>query len=483
MSILAIDQGTTGTTLVVYGKEGEVLGRAYREIPQIYPQPGWVEHDPYALWQSVVAALEELPPEVTARVSALGITNQRETTIVWDRRTGKPVYNAIVWQCRRTADLSARLAPKEEMIRRKTGLTPDAYFSATKIRWILDRVNPEDREHLLFGNVDSWLIWNLTGGSLHTTDLTNASRTMLFNIKEQKWDEELLALFDIPLSMLPSVRPSRGDFGRVQTIARLRGCPILGVAGDQQASLFGQGCLLPGQVKNTYGTGSFIMMNLGDKPGATPRGLLTTLALGPEGKGAYALEGSVFMAGATLQFLRDGWKLIDRYDGLEAMAAALPDNGGVYFVPAFVGLGAPYWDMEARGAIVGLTRGVSREHLIRAALEAMAYQTLDVLTAMESATGVVAPYLLVDGGAARNRFLLQFQADILNKTVKPWATAEATSLGVAFLAGLEAGFWSGQEEISRLAQPASAIEPKMGEDTRRHLLDGWQQAVRQTRTR
>lgn len=483
MCILAIDQGTTGTTAIVYGPQGEILARAYRETRQIYPRPGWVEHDPLEIWQTVVATVQEVTRSCPQRIAALGITNQRETTIVWDRKTGIPVYNAIVWQCRRTASLCADLMPHQEIIRAKTGLPLDAYFSATKIRWILDQAPISSPDDLLFGTVDTWLIWKLTGGAVHATDFTNASRTMLLDIEKRQWDADLCRLFGVPAQLLPEVKPSRNRYGLIETIPELAGIPILAVVGDQQASLFGQGCVARGQVKNTYGTGCFIMMNTGGQRPSSGSGLITTLALGENGDPCFALEGSVFMAGATLQFLRDELKLIQSYDEVEAAARAVADNAGVYLVPAFAGLGAPHWDMEARGTITGLTRGANRNHLIRAALEAMAYQTGDVIAIMEAETGIIPEFLLVDGGAVKNQFLIQFQADILNKPVRRSAIAEATSLGAALLAGLEAGIWKDQNDLARLTRHEEAVNPVMDQKQRQELIAGWHQAVRQARTR
>lgn len=483
MCILAIDQGTTGTTSIICSRQGEILARAYGETRQIYPKPGWVEHDPTEIWRTVVSTVEELLAKFPGKITALGITNQRETTILWDRKTGVPVYNAIVWQCRRTSSYIASLKPQEEMIREKTGLPLDAYFSASKIRWILDHGQIPARADLLFGTVDSWLIWKLTGGAVHATDFTNASRTMLFDIKKRQWDEELCRLFGVPVRLLPEVRPSCSDFGLVRTIPRLEGVPISAVAGDQQASLFGQGCVSPGQTKNTYGTGCFIMMNTGQERPFSRNGLISTIAVDGSGNPCFALEGSVFAAGAALQFLRDELKIINSYDEVEEAARAVSDNGGVYLVPAFAGLGAPHWDMEARGTITGLTRGSGRNHLIRAALESMAYQTHDVISVMEKETGIVPAFLLVDGGAAKNQFLMQFQADIIAKPVRRSFIAESTSLGVAYLAGLQAGIWKDQAELARLTRHEKEFYPAMDSRLRGELLDGWHRALRQARIR
>ncbi len=481
--ILAIDQGTTGTTAVVYDRQGNALRKAYREITQLYPQPGWVEHDPEEIWQTVLESIAESAGPFEGKILAVGITNQRETTILWDKKTGKPLHNAIVWQCRRTMSLCEDLKPHGKGIREKTGLPLDAYFSGTKIRWLLDHLKDLSLEDVLAGTVDSWLIWKLTSGKVHATDPTNASRTMLFDIAKKKWDEPLCRLMGIPREILPEVRESRGDYGLVTSVPVLHGVPIRGVAGDQQASLFGQGCHAAGQIKNTYGTGLFVMMNTGAKRRISQKGLVTTLALDGNGRACYALEGSVFIAGAAIQWLRDELKIIGSAAESQRAAESVPDNGGVYLVPAFVGLGAPHWDMETRGTIVGLTRGSNRGHLIRAALESMAYQTGDVLSAMEEDTGLPCESLVVDGGAAKNDFLLQFQADILGIPVKRFAVSEATSLGAAYLAGLEVGFWKGEEELAGLIRYDTTFLPKLAPPGRRELLAGWGKALRQARTR
>ncbi|MDI6725510.1 MAG: glycerol kinase GlpK [Smithellaceae bacterium] len=481
MYILAIDQGTTGTTSVLYDRQGEILARAYAETKQIYPKPGWVEHDPPEIWQAVLDTVGELLRGFSGRITAIGITNQRETTIIWDKKTGMPVYNAIVWQCRRSASYCTSLKAHEEMIRGKTGLPLDPYFSATKIRWILDHVQIPSGDDLLFGTVDSWLIWKLTGGAVHATDFTNASRTMLFDIERKQWDEELCRLFGVPVHLLPAARPSMADYGQVQTIPELRGVRISGVAGDQQASLFGQRCVSVGQTKNTYGTGCFIMMNIGQEKIVSRNGLICTLAVDDSGRPCFALEGSVFIAGAALQFLRDELKLIKSYDEVEEAARSVADSGGVYLVPALAGLGAPHWDMAARGIITGLTRGSNRNHLIRATLEAMAYQTHDVLSVMEEETGIIPEFLIVDGGAAKNKFLMQFQADIINKPVRPSSISESTSLGAAYLAGLQAGIWKNQAELAKLTRQEKAFRPAMDSQDRDHLIEGWRRAVRQAR--
>ena len=461
MHILAIDQGTTGSTSVLYNKDGNLIGKAYREFSQIYPQPGWVEHDPLEIWQTVVETIEELYERNPTQICAIGITNQRETTIIWNKKTGLPIHNAIVWQCRRTADYCEKLKENENIFKEKTGLPVDAYFSGTKIKWLLENVTNYEMGNLLFGTVDSWLLWKLTNGKVHATDYTNASRTLIFNIKEKKWDEELCEILNIPLSILPEVKNSVDDFGVVESIPCIKGVPILGVAGDQQAALFGQTCFEKGQIKNTYGTWCFILMNTGEKSISSKKGLLTTLAADGRGAPCYALEGSIFIAGAAVQWLRDELKIIEQASDSEQAALSVENNGGVYLVPAFVGLGAPHWDMQARGTIVGLTRGVNRNHIIRAALESMAYQTCDVFATMEQETGIQITELAVDGGAAENDFLLQFQADILNKIVLRPQIIETTSLGAAFLAGLKSGFWKNAVELSKLKKYAYSFYLKM----------------------
>ena len=480
MAILAIDQGTTGTTSILYSKEGQVIASAYRELTQIYPQEGWVEHDPEEIWQSVVDGVRELRAGYAHPVTAIGITNQRETTIVWDRITGKPIYNAIVWQCRRTSELCRKYEAERECITAKTGLPLDAYFSATKIRWILDHCANHNSENLLFGTVDTWLVWKLTGGKVHATDFTNASRTLLFNIREKEWDRELLDLFAIPYSMLPDVRNSMDDYGRVTALEELYNVSIAAVAGDQQAALFGQCCFEPASIKNTYGTGCFMVMNTGDTFIQSHSGLLTTLAINAAGSPCYALEGSVFIGGAVIQWLRDELKLMHHAGESEAMAREASTNAGVYMVPAFVGLGAPHWQMEARAAIVGLTRGTNRNHIVRAALESIAYQTYDVFQAMVADTGVVPKALMVDGGAVSNAFLMQFQADILDVPLLKPANIESTSLGIAYLAGLQSGIWHSSEELLALHRLQSTYIPAMESETREKLLLGWQKALRQT---
>ena len=485
--ILAIDQGTTGSTALLFDKDGRVVSSAYREVKQIYPQPGWVEQDPKELLQSsITVARESLEKaEVTlSQIKSLGITNQRETTIVWDRHTGEPVANAIVWQCRRTAPLCEELKQKglSQTIMEKTGLIIDAYFSATKLRWLLDNITQGQQRarngDLLFGTVDSWLVWNLTGGAVHITDYSNACRTMLFNIHTLQWDSELMSLFDIPEAVLPEVMPSSQIYG--ETTAGLLGdarVPLSAMAGDQQAALFGQACYETGMAKNTYGTGSFVLLNTGVKPVNSKKGLVTTIAWGLPSGVNYAMEGSIFITGAAVQWLRDGLGIIETAAESEAMARSVSDNGGVYFVPALAGLGAPYWDMYARGTIVGLTRGTTPNHLVRATLEAIAYQARDVIEAMGTEAGLQVPLLRVDGGGTANEFLMQFQADILGIPIQVAAIAETTALGAAYLAGLAVGFWQGTAEIARKWQASRTYEPNMSTDQREVLYSGWKRAV------
>jgi len=491
--IMALDEGTTSCRAILFNKAGEICSVAQKEFTQIYPHEGWVEHDALEIWSTQLGVAIEAMGKVFAHaddIAAVGITNQRETTIVWDRKTGKPVYNAIVWQCRRTAEFCDKLKERPglvEKIREKTGLLIDAYFSATKIAWILDNV-PGAREkaekgELLFGTIDTWLIWNLTGGEVHATDYTNASRTMLFNIHDLRWDDEILELLNIPKSMLPDVRPSSGDFGK--TAADITGgsrVPITGVAGDQQAALFGQTCFEPGDAKNTYGTGGFLLMNTGSEAVLSKNGLLTTIAWG-EGdpkapKITYALEGSVFVAGALLQWFRDELKMIRTAPESEQMAESVPDTAGVYIVPAFVGLGAPYWDPYAKGTITGLTRGANRAHLIRAALESIAYQIHDVLRAMEQDSGLSLGTLKVDGGASANNFLLQFQSDILGVAVQRPSCVETTALGASYLAGLAVGYWDSKDDIRKNWKLSRTFEPAMSRGKAEELLNGWHEAVK-----
>ncbi len=480
MAILAIDQGTTGTTCMLFDPSGRVLARAYRELRQIYPRPGWVEHDPEEIWQTVVGCVEEVLSTRPAEVAAIGITNQRETTVVWERATGRPVHHAIVWQCRRTSDRCARYGSESAHITGRTGLPVDAYFSATKVRWILDHHPEADPAGLAFGTVDAWLVWKLTGGRVHATDVTNASRTLLFDIRNRRWDPDLAELFGVPECMLPEARPSMGGFGRVSSIAALDGVPIAAVAGDQQAALFGQCCFDRGAVKNTYGTGCFMMMNTGSEFVRSSNGLLTTLALDGNGDSCFALEGSVFIGGAVIQWLRDGLHLIDDAADSEPIALQAGSNGGVYLVPAFVGLGAPHWNMEARGVITGLTRGSGREHIVRAALESIAFQSHDVFRAMVADTGIEPQALTVDGGAVRNGFLMQFQADMLGIPVHRPANIESTALGAACLAGLRAGVWPSSAGFRALNAVERTFSPEMESTCRAQLIEGWRKALRQT---
>lgn len=480
MSILAIDQGTTGTRSVLYDSGGNIIADSYREISQIYPQEGWVEHDPVEIWKTVVDTVAELKAAFPGEVTAVGIANQRETAIVWDKTTGSPICNAIVWQCRRTNDLCSRYAAEAEMITEKTGLPLDPYFSATKIRWILEHCPVDNPENLLFGTVDSWLLWNLTGGKVHATDYTNASRTLLYNIREKKWDDDLLEVFGMPRSLLPEVKNPMDDFGTVESISELRGVPIRAVAGDQQSALFGQCCFTQGKVKNTYGTGCFMVMNTGDRFIRSKNGLLTTLAIDAAGKPCYALEGSVFIGGAVMQWLRDEMGLIEHAAESEAIAKEAASSAGVYIVPAFTGLGAPHWHADAKGSIVGLTRGANKNHIVRAALESIAYQSYDVFLAMVADSGVLPESLIVDGGAVENGFLMQFQADMLGVAVHKPHNTESTSLGAAFLAGLRSGVWGSADELQSLRHLQCSYEPEMDEERRGECLEGWNRAVRQT---
>jgi glycerol kinase len=485
--ILAIDEGTTGSTALLFDKDGQVISRAYRELRQIFPQPGWVEHDAEEILQNCIAIAREAAGKADVPFSAvkgLGITNQRETVVVWERATGKPVANAIVWQCRRTAALCEELKKKglEPMVKQKTGLPIDAYFSGTKIRWILDNIpdgqKRAERGELLCGTIDSWLVWNLTGRKAHVTDYSNASRTMLFNIKLLLWDKELLDMLRIPEAMMPEVMPSSRIYGETTDgiFEKVR-LPIAGIAGDQQAALFGQACYEKGMAKNTYGTGSFVLVNTGDKPVFTDTGLITTLGWGIGNKLTYALEGSIFITGAAVQWLRDGLGLIKNSSEIEALAATVPDNGGVYFVPGFVGLGAPYWDMYARGTIVGLTRGSNRGHIARAVLESIAYQSRDVIEVMKADACCQIPVLRVDGGASMDNLLMQFQADILGIPIQRARIAETTALGAAYLAGLATGLWRNTDEISQQWQSSASFEPRMSADERESLYANWKRAV------
>lgn len=486
--VLALDQGTTSSRAILFDRDQNILGVSQKEFTQHYPQEGWVEHDPMEIWSSQYAVMMEVVAQSgvdSSEIASIGITNQRETTILWDRETGRPIYNAIVWQCRRTADIVDGLIADglEEHIRKTTGLIPDAYFSATKIKWILTHV-PGAMERakagkILFGTVDSWLVWKLTGGAVHVTDYTNASRTMLYDIHRLQWDETLLKALDIPREILPEVRPSSEIYGYTE----IQGAqiPIAGIAGDQQAALFGQTCFDPGDAKNTYGTGCFLLMNTGDKPCESKNGLLTTIAIGINGGVQYALEGSVFVGGAVIQWLRDEMRFFTDSRDAEYYARKVPDNGGVYLVPAFTGLGAPWWDMYARGSILGITRGTRREHIIRAAQESIAYQVADLVSAMENDTGIPLTQLKADGGASRDMFLMQFQADIMNRSVRRPAIRETTALGAAYLAGLAVGLWKNQDEIRNLWACDMIYKPDMEETQRKKLLSGWHKAVSRSR--
>ena len=485
--ILSLDQGTSSSRAIVFDRKGQICSMAQREFTQYFPKPGWVEHNPHEIWSSQASVIAEAIAAIDINglnIAGIGITNQRETTIVWDRETEEPVYNAIVWQDRRTSEYcdSLKAEGKTEWIREKTGLIIDAYFSATKIKWILDNV-PGARERaekgkLMFGTVDTWLIWRLTRGEVHVTDPSNASRTMLFNIRTLQWDEELLKLFDIPASMMPEVRSSSEVYGATKTTIFAHKVPIAGIAGDQQAALFGQMCVEPGSVKNTYGTGCFLLMNSGEKPIASKNNLLTTIAWKIGERVTYALEGSIFVGGSVVQWLRDGLGIIRSSSEVEELAASVPDSGGVYFVPALTGLAAPYWDQYARGTIVGITRGVNKYHIIRATLESLAYQVNDVLVAMEADSGIKLSALKVDGGAAANNYLLQTQADISNAPVERPSSVETTALGAAYLAGLAVGFWSGPEELAKKHAIDKMFVPDISEEERRKRLRGWHKAVR-----
>ena len=489
--VLALDQGTSGSTALVVDAAGGVRSRGYAELPQHYPQPGWVEHDPEEIWRTVEAAARAAlaAAGIAGRdVAAVGITNQRETTIVWDRASGRPIHHAIVWQCRRTAALCEELKARglEATVRARTGLVLDAYFSGTKIRWLLDHVPGAraraDDGALAFGTVDAWLVWKLTGGRVHATDVTNASRTQCLNLDTVDWDDTMLDALGVPRAVLPALVPSSGVVGETVKLDWLpAGVPIAGIAGDQHAALFGQACYARGAAKNTYGTGCFALLNTGTAPVRSKAGLLTTLAWRIGGTTTYALEGSVFIAGAAIQWLRDGLGLITKAAESDALAASVPDTGGAYFVPAFVGLGAPYWDMYARGTMVGLTRGTTRAHLVRAALEAIAYQSRDVLEAMAADAGVPIDALRVDGGATANDFLCQFQADILGVPVLRPAVIETTALGAAYLAGLGAGLWPSLDALAGRWSVERTFNPGMDAARRADLYDGWRRAVERAR--
>jgi glycerol kinase len=485
--ILAFDQGTTSSRAILFDKSGSIVSVAQKEFTQIFPSPGWVEHDPHEIWSTQLGVAAEAVSRAgltSNDIAAIGITNQRETTVVWDRETGSPVYNAIVWQDRRTSDYCEQLKKQnlETKIREKTGLVIDAYFSATKINWILANVEgarqKAEEGKLAFGTIDSWLIWNMTKGKVHATDVTNASRTMLFNINTLEWDEELLQIFDIPKSLLPEVKQSSEIYGNTSTSLFSKEIPIGGVAGDQHAALFGQMCTAPGMVKNTYGTGCFMLMNIGNKPIISNNNLLTTIAWKVNGKVQYALEGSIFIAGAVVQWLRDGLNIIRTSAEVEDLASKVKDNGGVYFVPAFTGLGAPHWNQQARGIMVGITRGSNASHIARASLESIAYQTMEVLKAMEADSGISIKELRVDGGATSNDLLMQFQADVLGtKVIRPRVT-ETTALGAAYLAGLAVGYWKDMDEIGEQWQMEKCFEPGHSNKNMAEWIKGWNRAVK-----
>lgn len=485
--IMALDAGTTSNRCILFDKKGQVCSGAQREFTQYFPRPGWVEHDADEIWASQLGVAVEAMNKIGASaedIAAIGITNQRETVIVWDRETGEPICHAIVWQCRRTSDYCDSLKAKglTEKFRRKTGLVIDAYFSGTKIKWILDNI-PEARKRaengeLLFGTVETWLIWKLTKGRVHVTDYSNASRTMLFNINTLKWDDEILKELDIPRSMLPEVRPSSCIYGETDPAFFGGSIPIAGAAGDQQAALFGQTCFAPGEAKNTYGTGCFLLMNTGEVPVFSTNGLVTTIAWGLDGKVTYALEGSIFVAGAAVQWLRDEMRLIDSAADSAYMAQKVPDTNGCYVVPAFTGLGAPHWDQYARGTIVGITRGVNKYHIIRATLESLAYQVNDVLTAMKADSGIELTALRADGGASANDFLMQVQADIINAPVKRPACVETTATGAAYLAGLAVGYWSGRNDAIENQIIERIFEPSISSENREARIRGWNKAVK-----
>ncbi|AKM18660.1 Glycerol kinase [Geobacillus sp. 12AMOR1] len=490
--MLAIDQGTTSSRAILFNQKGEIVHMAQKEFTQYFPQPGWVEHNANEIWGSVLAVIASVLSEAQVKpeqVAAIGITNQRETTVVWEKDTGNPIYNAIVWQSRQTADICDELKAKgyDPLFRKKTGLLIDAYFSGTKVKWILDHVDGAreraERGELLFGTIDTWLIWKLSGGRAHVTDYSNASRTLMFNIHTLEWDDELLDILGVPKAMLPEVRPSSEVYAKTVPYHFFGvEVPIAGAAGDQQAALFGQACFTEGMAKNTYGTGCFMLMNTGEKAVASKHGLLTTIAWGIDGKVEYALEGSIFVAGSAIQWLRDGLRMIKTAADSEAYAEKVESTDGVYVVPAFVGLGTPYWDSEVRGAVFGLTRGTTKEHFIRATLESLAYQTKDVLAAMEADSGISLTTLRVDGGAVKNNFLMQFQSDLLAVPVERPVVNETTALGAAYLAGLAVGYWNSRDDIAAQWQLERRFEPKMDDDKRTMLYDGWKKAVRAARS-
>lgn len=485
--ILSLDQGTTSSRAILFNKKGEPVYTAQKEFKQYFPKSGWVEHNANEIWSSILAVIASCLSESQVKpdqIEGIGITNQRETTVVWDKHTGLPIHNAIVWQSRQTASICEELkaAGHEEKIREKTGLLVDAYFSGTKVKWLLDNVEgareKAENGDLLFGTIDTWLIWKLSGGKVHVTDYSNASRTLLYNIHELKWDEELLEILNVPSSMLPKVRASSEVYAKTVDYHFFgHEVPIAGAAGDQQAALFGQACYEKGMAKNTYGTGCFMLMNTGDQAIKSENGLLTTIAWGMDGKVTYALEGSIFVAGSAIQWLRDGLRMFKDASESEEYATRVDSSEGVYVVPAFVGLGTPYWDSDVRGAMFGLTRGTSKEHMIRATLESLAYQTKDVLTAMEQDSGISLKALRVDGGAVKNNFLMQFQSDMLRVGVERPVVNETTALGAAYLAGLAVGFWKNQEEIASQWQKNQTFEPKMAEEEQKEIYEGWKKAV------
>ncbi len=485
--ILSLDQGTTSSRAIVFDKKGSIVATAQKEFTQIFPQPGWVEHDANEIWSTQLGVATEAVLKAGLNITdiaAIGITNQRETTVVWDRDTHLPIYNAIVWQDRRTADYcdSLKKDGHAPTIQAKTGLVTDAYFSGTKVKWILDNVegarDKAQKGELCFGTIDSWLLWKLTNGKVHATDMSNASRTLLYNIHDLKWDEELLSLFGIPDSMLPEVRSSSEVYGYTENILTATPVPVSGIAGDQQSALFGQMCTQPGMVKNTYGTGCFMLMNTGTKPVASKNNLLTTIAWKVNGEVHYALEGSVFIGGAVVQWLRDGLKIIQKSGDVEALASKVEDNGGVYLVPAFTGLGAPYWNQHARGTMVGLTRGSSDAHIARAAIESIAFQSMDLMQSMEADAGLPIKEVRVDGGATVNNQLMQFQADIINTNVVRPQVTETTALGAAYLAGLAVGFWKDINELQQYWQKDKAFTPTMTDEKRNDLQKNWKKAVK-----
>lgn len=488
--VLAIDAGTTSNRAIIFDSKTNIVGVAQREFEQIFPKPGWVEHNANEIWTSVLAVLSDVLIQTKIKpeqIASIGITNQRETAVVWDKKTGIPVYNAIVWQSRQTVPIcdEIKAAGKEQLFRDRTGLVVDAYFSGTKVKWILDHVEGAraraEKGELLFGTIDTWLIWKLSGGAAHVTDYSNASRTLMYNIYDLKWDEELLEILNVPKKMLPEVLPSSHVYGNTVTYHFFgQEVPIAGIAGDQQAALFGQACFKPGMAKNTYGTGSFMLMNTGEKGIPSKNGLLTTLAWGLDGKVEYALEGSIFVTGSVIQWLRDGLNFVSAAPESEALATSVESTDGVYLVPAFVGLGAPYWDDKARGAILGLTRGTTKAHITRAALESIAYQTRDVLTAMQLDSGINLAELKVDGGAVKNNYLMQFQSDILGVPVERPVVQETTALGAAFLSGLAVGYWKSKDDVTNNWKLDQRFEPKLSADVREKMYKGWQTAVKAT---